>query len=202
MNGRPDAGDQDGNRDAAGGLPGEPAADAAGLPPEYLRAFSVIAFTMNRFIVDHLLRTARQFDNDTEAVVLFGTLSHLNVAHLVAPWSRPSTVLNADGRVPDATPQLRPVRIRDLAQITGRPRETIRRKLEGMIEAGRVRRVADGYVLDVAGVDAAMRARTVDAARRFMEASRLMAAALADAAAVLRADADGNPGPDSESGAV
>jgi hypothetical protein len=77
-----------------------------------------------------VLRAARHFDNDTEAMILFGTVAHLNVAPLMLPGSSPTSVLGADGRVPDAQPQLRPVRIRDLVQITGRPRETIRRKLE------------------------------------------------------------------------
>ena len=99
---------------------------------------------MNRFIIDHLIWAARAFDNDTETLVLFRMLSHLNVAHIITPGSRPSTALNGQGSVPDSQPKLRPVRIRDLAQITGRPCETIRRKLERLETDGRILRVADG----------------------------------------------------------
>ncbi len=164
----------------APGLPGEARMDAASIPPAYWRAFSLVAFTMNRFIVDHMVRSARQFDNDTEALILFGMLSHLNVAHLLPPGASPSRLLNAEGRVSDAQPNLRPVRIRDLAQITGRPRETIRRKLERMESEGRVLRVVGGYVLNVESIDAKMRTLSVDGVRRFMEAARIIAGALED----------------------
>ena len=170
---------------AAAGLPGGQRTDPSRIPPEYWRAFGVVAYTMNRFIIDQMLRAARLFDNDTEALVLFGVLSHLNVAHLIPPGSPPSTTLNDRGSVPDSQPRLRPVRIRDLAQITGRPRETIRRKLERLEADGRVLRVVGGYVLNVASVDPEMRTVSMDGARRFMEASATIGAALRDAASAL-----------------
>ena len=165
----------------APGLPGEAPIQPGGGSPEYWRAFAIVAFSMNRFIIDHMIRAARQFDNDTEALVLFGVLSHLNTAHLVPPGSRPSGTLNQRGSVQDAQPQLRPVRIRDLVQITGRPRETIRRKLDRLEATGRVLRVVDGYVLNVEAVGPEMRQLSVDGARRFMETSKVIAAALRDA---------------------
>ncbi len=166
----------------APGLPGELPGRPGDAPAEYWRAFSIVAFTMNRFVVDQVLRASRMFDHDIEAMVIFGTLSHLNAAHLVPPGSRPSATLGPEGRVPDAQPKLRPVRLRDLVQITGRPRETIRRKLEKLQADGRIVRVVDGWVLNVASVDDAMRAHSVDAVRRFMEAARVIDAALKDAA--------------------
>ena len=141
---------------------------------------------MNRFIIDQVLRASRMFDNDIEAMVIFGALSHLNSAHLLLPGSRPSTTLNDQGRVPNSQPSLRPVRLRDLVQITGRPRETIRRKLDRLHADGRILRVVDGWVLNVESVDPEMRALSVDAARRFMEASAVMSAAIQDADQTLR----------------
>ena len=170
---------------AAPGLPGEARVDGEGTPPAYWRAFSLVAFTMNRFVVDQVIRAARHFDNDIEAMILFGTVAHLNVAHLMPPGSSPTSVLGANGRVPDAQPQLRPVRLRDLVQITGRPRETIRRKLERLEAQGRLLRQADGYVIDVASVDPKMHALSVDGVRRFMEASRVIGATLRDAEQAL-----------------
>ena len=170
---------------SAPGLPGEAPVQTDALPAEYWRAFAIVAFSMNRFIMDQMIRAARLFDNDTEAMVLFGVLSHLNVAHLMPPGARPSSTLNQRGSVPDSQPRLRPVRIRDLVQITGRPRETIRRKLDRLEATGRVLRVVDGYVLNVESVDPEMRQLTADGARRFMETSAVMAAALRDAQDVL-----------------
>lgn len=196
----PDQDDRPPERDPrAPGLPGERAARPDETPAEYWRAFSIVAFTMNRFIVDQVLRASRLFDNDIEAMVIFGTLSHLNSAHLLHPGSRPSTALNREGRVPDSQPRLRPVRLRDLVQITGRPRETIRRKLDRLHADGRILRVVDGWVLNVESVDPEMRALSVDAVRRFMEASAVMSAAIQDADQALRradpSEAQAGPAP-------
>jgi hypothetical protein len=168
------------------GLPDAVDPNPRAVPPEYWRAFSVLAFSMNRFIVDHVIRAARQFDNDMETLVLFGMLSHLNVIHLLLPGSSPSATLDERGRVPDPQPRLRPVRIRDLVQITGRPRETIRRKLELLAAAGRVQRVEGGWVLSVDNIDTAMQELTMQSARRFLEVADVMRAALTDAASALR----------------
>jgi hypothetical protein len=179
---------------SAPGLPGETRVQADGTAPAYWRAFSLLAFTMNRFVVDQVIRAARHFDNDTEAMILFGTVAHLNAAHIMPPGSSPTSVLGADGRVPDAQPQLRPVRLRDLVQITGRPRETVRRKLERLESQGRLLRQVDGYVINVACVDPQMHALSVDGARRFMDASRVIAAALRDAEQALARER-GEPAP-------
>ena len=165
----------------APGLPGEAPADSSHIPAAYLRAFSLVAFTMNRFIIDQVVRAARQFDNDIEAMILFGMLSHLNVAHLMPPGSKPSQMLNEQGRVPDAQPKLRPVRVRDLTLISGRPRETVRRKLEALLAQGRVLRMDGGYVLNVASVDPQMHVLTLDGVKRFLAAARLIQDALGDA---------------------
>jgi hypothetical protein len=174
----------------APGLPGETSVDGGGTPAAYQRAFSLIAFTMNRFVVDQIIRGARHFDNDIEAMILFATVAHLNVAHLMPPGSSLKSVLGADGVLLDAQPRLRAVRLRDLAQIVGRPRETVRRKLEILVDRGRLSRRANGYVLNATSVDPAMNALTVDGVRRFMDASRVIAAALRDADEALARERD------------
>ena len=78
---------------AAPGLPGETRSDSEAIPTAYARAFSLAAFTMNRFIVDHVIRASRHFDNDMEAMILFGTVAHLNAAHLMPPGASPTSVL-------------------------------------------------------------------------------------------------------------
>lgn len=165
----------------APGLPAAAGELSGPTPPEYERAFSIVAFTMNRFIIDQVLRASRLFDNDIEAMVIFGALAHLNVAHLLTPGVLPSDKLGADGRVPDLQPKLRAVRLRDLVQVTGRPRETVRRKLERLLAAGRVRRVADGWVYSTDTVDAEMRAQGMAAAHRMLQTADVIRAALQDA---------------------
>lgn len=170
------------------GLPGETRNRPGETPSEYDRAFSLVAFTMNRFIVDHMLRASRLFERDTETMILFGVLSHLNVAHLLPPGTRPSDSLDASGQPAlDPQPMLRPVRLRDLVVVTGRPRESIRRRLERLRATGRVLHVDDGWVLNVASVDDALRSITLDGARRFMETAAVLRAALDDASRALEA---------------
>ena len=107
-------------------------------------AFSLVAFVMNRFIIDHLLRSGRRLTgNDFEALVIWGVLAHQNVAHLMPPGSLPTAILTEKGRLAGATEGLRPLRLRDIAQITGIPRETARRKLE-RLAADNVKRVVRG----------------------------------------------------------
>ena len=169
-------------------LPGaasESTPDACGYPPEFRRAFSLLAFEMGRFMVDHVVRSARQFDNDIESMMLFGMLSHLNIVHLALPGSDPGTTLDHEGRSPGSQPKLRPVRVRDLAQIMGRPRETVRRKLEHLRSMGRVQRVEGGWVMVVTAVDAQMQALTIDGFMRFLRTAEAMKSILASAAASI-----------------
>jgi DNA-binding GntR family transcriptional regulator len=83
--------------------------------------------------------------------------------------------------LPDAQGLLRPVRLRDLCQITGRPRETIRRKLARLEAQGRVRRVDEGYVYVTTCVDEPMRELAVDALRRYLVTAGQIESALRDA---------------------
>lgn len=166
---------------AAPGLPGELPLAAEGISEAYWRAFSLAAFTMNRFIVDQVIRAARHFENDTESMILFGTIAHLNAAHLMPPGSSPTSVLGVDGRVPQAQARLRPVRLRDLCQIMDRPRETVRRKLGRLEALGRLARSVDGYVINVEAIDPEMRTLSVDAVHRFMQAAGVIGAVLNDA---------------------
>ncbi len=162
-------------------LPDAVPVESRGVSPAYQRAFGVAVFAMNRFIVDQTLRAARQFDNDIEAMTLFGVLAHLNVAHLMPPGTRPSQALNAQGRLPDLQKRMRPIRLRDLCQITGQPRETVRRKLLQLQAQGRVRRLAGGYVYDAGCVDAPMRELATDGVRRFLATAEQIGVVLRDA---------------------
>lgn len=164
------------------GLPGEARTGAEAIPEAYRRSFAIAGFAMNRFLIDHMLRATRLFENDAEAMILFGAVAHLNILHILPPGARPSETLDESGSALGKSPvALRPVRVRDLVLITGRPRETIRRRLERLEATGRLRRVVDGYVLNTDTVDETMREVTLDAVRRFVRTARVIEHALRDA---------------------
>ena len=112
------------------------------------RAFGLAAFAMNRFIVDHLLRFGRSFGADYPMLLIWGVVAHQSLIHLVPMGSMPSQLLNEKGILADPQPALRPVRVRDLCQITGIPKETVRRKLLKLSQAGWIVQQGEGWVIN------------------------------------------------------
>lgn len=150
------------------------------------RCFGLVAFQLNRYLIDHTLRVGRQFTGDDyEAMLIWGVLAHQNAAHLLPPGSLPCSVLNERGRVDLGRARI-PLRLRDVAQITRLPRETVRRKLEKLAAAGRVERVPAGWLITQHDVDGTLREFSRESVRRFLatadEVMRCLRAADADAA--------------------
>lgn len=107
----------------------------------FRRAFGLVAFAMNRHLAQHMRRVSRALDADLESVFVWATLAHLNAMNIALPGMDP---LEAP-TVGDAMLQaLHPVRLTDVVQVTGLPRETVRRKLERLRDQGRVERLPDG----------------------------------------------------------
>jgi hypothetical protein len=117
------------------------------------QSFSLIAFALNRHLIDHMLRAIRELDVDFDSLVLWGLLSHLNVAHLMPPGSAPGDVLDDGGHLRTTSKELRPIRLRDLEQVSRLPRETVRRKLHRLKEQGCVEQVDGGWTLTLSRVD-------------------------------------------------
>lgn len=139
------------------------------------RAFSLVAYQVNRHLIDHMLRLARELSMDFERALLFGILAHQNVAHLMPPGTLPISVLDETGRLEsDRTAQLRPLRIRDLVQISGIPKETVRRKLALLETDGKVRQVENGWLVDPAGVDEPLREFTRESVRRLLQTASVI----------------------------
>lgn len=151
------------------------------------RCFGMVAFQLNRYLIDHTLRVGRQLtDDDYEAMLVWGVLAHQSAAHLLPPGSHPCSVLNERGRVDHGRARI-PLRLRDLAQITRLPRETVRRKLEKLAAAGRVERQTAGWLITQHDTDGALREFSRDNVRRFLatadEVMRCLCAADAEVAA-------------------
>jgi len=144
-------------------------------------AYSILAFSMNRYVIDHMLRSARRFGGDFERLILWGVVAHLNVAHLLPPGSLPSAVLDEAGLLPAAQDGLRPLMLRDIAQITGIPRETARRKLQSLQRDGWLVQTDEGWLLNLERDVPEPREFTLESIRRFMQTARVMQAAVDDA---------------------
>jgi len=145
-------------------------------------AFSLVAFIMNRHMIDHMLRAARLLDDgDFESLILWGILAHQNVAHLMPPGSIPAAVLTETGNVPDVEVRLRPLLLRDLSAISGIPRETARRKLERLAAQGFVERAGRAWVVSTQRLEPDLREHTRESVKRMLAAADEVRAALAAA---------------------
>lgn len=169
------------------GKAGSPLQDAGtdatdGLEAGFARAFGLVAFVMNRHLVDHMVRCSRTFGIDYQSLVLWAVLSHQNCAHLYPPGALPSEVLSEAGTALDRYEGLlRPVRLRHLSEMTGVPRETARRKLAALRRAGWITETPLGWVIVTESIDTDMRRFTLESTRRFLTAAAEVRRALRDA---------------------
>ena len=135
------------------------------------RSFSLVAYIANRHLIDHMLRVSRLLTNgDFEVMVIWGVLAHQNIAHLMPPGTVPAAVLTEKGRLRDESTELKPLKLRDLALITGIPRETVRRKLEQLALNRFARRVQGGWVLSTERAEPELRDFTRDTVVRLAAA--------------------------------
>lgn len=108
----------------------------------FQRAFGLLAFTVNRHIIDHIRRINVDLGMDPETALIWGTLAHLNILPCLPLGCDPMEFLNELGMRHEA--QLKPVKLSELAQISGLPRETVRRKLGLLLDLKKVERTSDG----------------------------------------------------------
>jgi hypothetical protein len=131
----------------------------------------MIAFALNRHLIDHTLRATKELGVDMESLVIWRAMAHLNVIHLVPPGSRPESLLDESGLLPGYPDGLKPVRLRDLECITGIPRETIRRKLLKLEKIGHLARMDAGWVYSGQNFELKVRDFSREAVTRFLTKS-------------------------------
>jgi hypothetical protein len=142
-------------------------------------AFGPIAFAVNRHLVEHMVRAQRELGVDYESMVIWGILAHLNVAHLMPPGTDPARVsLDIESALVNPETGFRPLRLRDLAQVTGLPRETIRRKLAKLVQLGYIVSTPSGWIIRPESVDVKLREFTRDTTRRLLACARQVDAML------------------------
>ncbi|MBP9904551.1 MAG: hypothetical protein KBF66_03270 [Rhodoferax sp.] len=148
----------------------------------YNRAFGIVAFATNRYLIDHMLRVGRMLtDNDFEAMVIWGVLAHQGIAHLMPPGLLPSSILSENGRVSNDVELARPLLLRDIAEITGIPRETARRKLAQLAEKKLVHKTALGWVIVGDRLEPELRDFTRESVTRLLAVADEILTALRDA---------------------
>ena len=127
--------------------PANPPSSGSNIVPEdfdarFARGFGLLAFSVNRHLVDHMRRIGLELAMDLEMAQIWGTLAHMNVLPKLPLGADPMLVLNEMGRKKSLA--LEPIQLSQLVQITGLPRETVRRKLQRLSEMGKVERNPDG----------------------------------------------------------
>ncbi len=133
----------------------------------FQRGFGLLAFSVNRHIVDHMRRICVELSMDPESAQIWGSLAHLNVLPNLPLGTDPMVLLDELGDRKEAN--LQPIRLTDLTQVTGLPRETVRRKLENLRKRGKVSRTEDGkWVYLSAGITEAEREFTRNTVRQFL----------------------------------
>lgn len=136
------------------------------------KTFSMVAFACNRHLVDHMRRIVNRLDIDLESAMLWGLVAHLGVAHAIRPGAEPSDLLASDGFLLGA---LRPVRLADLVQVSGLPKETVRRKLGKLLEKGKLGRTEDGgWMVLREGVDESTYEFTRETVKQLLQTARVV----------------------------
>jgi len=140
------------------------------------RSFGLLAFIVNRHLIDHMRRLVMELDMDFEAVYLYGTVAHLSALKMISPSDDPMRVLNSRG-MSDEVPE--GVRLADVVQVSGLPRETVRRKLEWLQTKGKLLRTADGlWCYDPQGINEHTVQFTIETIERFLKTADEMQAVL------------------------
>lgn len=103
--------------------------------------------TMNMFLVRHLVRVYAAFDGDLIAAIVLGEVAHHNLsAYMASAADARRRGDDATPRVPDRRDYL-PTNAFSIAQATGIPRQTVRRKVKALVERGWLIQTARGLIV-------------------------------------------------------
>lgn len=102
-----------------------------------------ILLALSEFTVPLLTRIYRAFDGDVVAAIVLGEIAHRNVETWLAEHRNPEEALH-DPLL--RTTVMRPCNALSIADATGLPRETVRRKVVLLARRGYVYRADDGYL--------------------------------------------------------
>ena len=106
----------------------------------------LLAVLMGHFFLRHLNRLYREFDGDLILPIVLGEIAHHNVVKFYSRDGNCMEVREKAGEYQDRIKHLEPTNAYSISQATGIPRETVRRKIEKLIEKKWVSKNSRGEV--------------------------------------------------------
>ena len=111
----------------------------------YDRHYIPMTYEMGMYMMDHLRRLYREFDGDLSMAIVLGEIGHHNARHFVRDiLPRSGTDARTLGTAEVIGKASRPCNALSVAEASGIPRETVRRKVEKLVKLGFVTRDAQG----------------------------------------------------------
>jgi len=105
-----------------------------------------IILHMNRFFIRYLRSIAMEFEGDLQRAILLGEIGHHNVSRYFTSENQLARRTVPTSRNPGFRKSLEPCNAHSLAQATGIPRETVRRKVAWLERKGWVARTGRGEI--------------------------------------------------------
>lgn len=135
---------------------------------------------MNQMYVRHLIATYEAFGGDVVAAIVLGEVAHHNLASLTNNARTPHELSEAIQQKGSLSESFLPTNAFSIAQATGIPRETVRRKVVSLARRGWLMKDAEGnlFVTQTASVDFAT--FNVERMRDLLESSRAVEALCRD----------------------
>lgn len=126
---------------------GQRESSAASFDPEHYEAHKrPIAVIMGHFLLRHLNLLYQEFDGDLVMPIVLGEIAHHNVLRF---YSRDGHCLDVQENMrsdADRLKNLQPTNAYSISEATGIPRETVRRKIDKLLERGWLVKSARGEV--------------------------------------------------------
>jgi hypothetical protein len=95
-----------------------------------------VAVLMGHFLLRHLNLLYQEFDGDLILPIVLGEIAHHNILRLYSHEGHCLDVQENMQRDPDRLKNLEPSNAYSISEATGIPRETVRRKIDKLIERG------------------------------------------------------------------
>lgn len=145
------------------------------------RHAGAITVLMNLMFARQLLGVYSRFDGDMVEAIVLGEVAHHNLAALIGGAGTPHELSDAL-RAAEAAPQpeLLPTNAFSIAQSTGIPRETVRRKVDRLTRRGWLVKDADGSLFVAAAAGASFAAFHVERLSDLLETVRAVETLLDD----------------------
>ncbi len=145
------------------------------------RHAGAITVLMNMMLVRHLIGVYKAFDGDVVAAIVLGEIAHYNLSPLIGRTRTPVELSEALQAGRDTLSQtFVPTNTFSIAQATGIPRETVRRKVADLVRRGWIVRDADGNLFVAAEANAAFAEFHVERLQDLLAASRAIETLLQD----------------------